>query len=56
MGRLKAILVGCFVCMIGHQRRHFFLGFMGDPRGHWKARAKSTELVTVPMTLNREGE
>ena len=38
-----------------HQSKHFFLGFIRDPTGHWKAFANSFELTTVPITRNLDG-
>lgn len=37
-----------------HQTWHFVWGFMGVFGAHWKARAKSPELDTTPIVLERK--
>ena len=34
-----------------HQTLHFFLGFIGEPRGQLKAFENSGEFINVPLTL-----
>lgn len=39
-----------------YHKRHFLRGFIGDPSGQLKASENSLELITVPITRNRDGE
>lgn len=42
--------------LLSYHKIHFFRGFMGDPRGQLNASENSLELITVPITRNRDGE
>lgn len=44
-----------FIFSVYHTE-HFFLGFIGDPRGQLKTCAKSFVLDKVPITRNFPGE